>query len=136
MCSWMHSLLQCQSSCSSVISAFDWYQGIYIYILVELQSVLYQTMYLPSMIPGSTAYVPVLELYMYVYCKSFRFILLHIQLPQLPLTSRQSRKVPLLSESLGPHPLHWEIQLGTGSTIVVEAVAVWMLVVVPQTTTL
>ena len=58
-----------------------------------------------------------------------------LQWPQLPLTSWQSRKVPLVSESLGPHPLHWGIQLGTGSTIMVAAVAVWMLVVAPQTTT-
>ena len=57
------------------------------------------------------------------------------QLPQLPLTSRQSRKASLASSSLGPHPLHWGIQLGTGSPIVVAAVAVWMLVVAPQTIT-
>ena len=30
-----------------------------------------------------------------------------LQWPQLPLTSWQSRKVLLVSESLGPHPLHW-----------------------------
>ena len=55
-----------------------------------------------------------------------------LQWPQLPLTSWQSRKVQIVSESLGPHPLHWGIQLGTGSTIVV---AVWMFVVAAQTTT-
>ena len=58
-----------------------------------------------------------------------------LQLPQLPLASLQSEMVSLVSESLGPHPLHWGIQLGTESTIVVEAVAVRMSVVAPQTTT-
>ena len=58
------------------------------------------------------------------------------QWPQLPLISWQFRKDPLESASLGPHPLHWGIQLGTGSTtMVVAAVAMWMLVVVLQTTT-
>ena len=58
-----------------------------------------------------------------------------LQLPQLQLTSLQSRKVPLVYKSLGPHPLHWGIQLGTGSIIVVAAVTVWMSVVAPHTTT-
>ena len=49
------------------------------------------------------------------------------RLPQPPLTCWQSRKVSLVSECLGAHPLHWGIQLGTGSTIViVTAVTVWM----------
>ena len=47
-----------------------------------------------------------------------------LQWPQLPIASQQSRKVSLVSESVGLHPLHWGIQLGTGSTIVVAAVAV------------
>ena len=71
--------------------------------------------------------------YTYTEVILVRFFL--FQLPQLPLTSWQSKKVLLVSESLGSHPLHWGIQLGTGSTIVVAAVAVWMLVVAPQTTT-
>ena len=35
-----------------------------------------------------------------------------LQLLQLPLTSRQSRKVPLVFKFLGPHPLHWGITAG------------------------
>ena len=68
-----------------------------------------------------------------MYIKSYRFILLHIQLPDPQLILGQSRKVPLVSVSLGPLQLCWGRQLGTGSIIMVAAVAVWILVVAPQT---
>ena len=81
-----------------------------------------------SRIWGTVGLEVVEQLYVLI-CFSF------LQWPRLPLTSWQSRKVSLASESVGPHPLHWGIQLGTRSTIVVAAVAVWMLVMAPQTTT-
>ena len=81
-----------------------------------------------SRIWGGVGLEVVEQLYVLI-CFSF------LQWPQLPLSSQQSRKVSLVSESIGPHPLHWGIQLGTGSTIVVAAMAVWMLVMAPQTTT-
>ena len=56
------------------------------------------------------------------------------QLPQLPLTSWQFRKVPLVSESLGPHPLHWGIQQSTGFIILATSMPVRMLVMAPQAT--
>ena len=68
------------------------------------------------------------------YCYCFA-IYITFQLPQLPLASLQSEKIALIFESLGPHPLPWGIQLGTGSTIVVVAVAVRMSAVVPRKTT-
>ena len=81
-----------------------------------------------SRIWGKVGLEVVKQLYVLIW---FSFL----QWPQLPLTSEQSRKVALVSESVGPHPLHRGIQLGTGSTIVVAAMAVWMLVMASQTTT-
>ena len=46
------------------------------------------------------------------------------QLHQLPLTSWQNKKVPQVSEFLGPHPFHWGIQKDTEFTTMEAAVEV------------
>ena len=58
-----------------------------------------------------------------------------LQLPQLPLTLWQSRKVQWEFDSLGLHLLHWGLQEGTESSTVVVVVAMCRLIVLVQTTT-